>query len=73
MAGYHLESAMNAVHVFRTPNAMPRYYKNKIFVCPAYRKCLHLLQLEHERRNPTPPISQWEHEKLLNKLQRKFK
>lgn len=71
MAGYHRETGSGTVNVFQTPNAMPRYYRTKIFYCPAYRKCLHLLALMHSAKHPTK-ISKAQHDRLLTKLQRKF-
>jgi len=59
--------------VSNTPNAMPRYYRDKIFESIFAKKLVQWKKLNATLDKPTPPPTAWDHEKLLNKLNRKHR
>lgn len=73
MKHWHNARSDGVVYVFNTPNAMPRYYKDKIFGGDRYMKrIIQVNALAYTAKNPQR-VSEMEHEILFNKLNRKNK
>lgn len=72
---HHITSSQPVVYNFDTPNGMPRYYRDKIFTNRYQKRLMHLNAMEHSANQPggDRPPTEWEHELLMNKLNRKNK
>lgn len=69
--GFHKARSDSVIYDFSTPNAMPRYYKDKIY--NIHQKQLVILKArEYSEQNPKP-ICYVEHDKLFEKLKRKHR
>lgn len=73
MKHFHLARGDAVVYDFQTPNAMPRYYKDKIFTNRYMKKLVHLKALQYTVDNPAPRPTEWEHEQLVKKLNKKHR
>lgn len=69
---FHRARSDSVVYVFDSPNAMPRYYKDKIFTNRYQKRLIQVNALKYSEKHPQK-VSEVEHEILLKKLQRKFK
>lgn len=72
MKHYHRARSDSVVYVFDCPNAMPRYYKDKIYTNPHQKEMVRYKAMEYSFMHPKDscPV---QHERLLKKLQRKMK
>lgn len=69
--GFHKARSDSVVYTFDTPNAMPRYYKDKIY--NVHQRALVVAKaMEYSASNPKT-VCPVEHDKLLKKLQRKHR
>ena len=69
--GFHKARSDSVVYVFDTPNAMPRYYKDKIY--NVHQRALVVAKaIEYSDKNPKP-VCPVEHDRLIKKLQRKHR
>lgn len=68
--GFHRARSDSVVYQFSTPNAMPRYYKDKIYTNPHQKAMVVHKAMQYSFENPTV-ICPVEHEKLFKKLNRK--
>lgn len=69
--GFHKARSDSVVYVFDTPNAMPRYYKDKIY--NVHQRALVVAKaIEYSTLN-SKPICSVEHDKLIKKLNRKHR
>lgn len=71
MGAYHRARCDPVVYDFKVANAMPRYYKEKIFTRGQLR-FIHIRQMKHSMENPQV-ICPVEHDLLWKKLNRKNK
>lgn len=69
---FHRARGDPVIYDFSTPNAMPRYYKDKIFTNRYQKKLIQKKMLAFSEKHPQRP-SEWEHTLLLKKLNRKNK
>lgn len=69
---FHLARSDATVNVLGSVNAMPRYYKDKIFRNRYSKKQIHVSALEYTKAHPQKP-TQWDHDQLQTKLNRKMK
>lgn len=72
MLQFHLARSDATVNVLGTLNAMPRYYKDKIFKNRYSKKQIHVAALEYTSKHPQK-VDQWQHDQLQTKLNRKMK
>ena len=69
--GFHKARSDSVIYVFDTPNAMPRYYKDKIY--NVHQRALVVAKaIEYSNNNPKK-ICPVEHDRLWKKLNRKNK
>lgn len=71
MGDYHRARSDVCIWDFKTPNAMPRFYMDKIF-SPGQRRYLHMKRMKHSLDNPQV-VCPVEHDRLWKKLNRKNK
>lgn len=69
---FHLARSDGTVNVLGTINAMPRYYKDKIFIYPCQKVLMHIKALKYAAAHPQKP-TQLQHDMLVQKLNRKNK
>lgn len=69
---FHRARSDSVVYVFDSPNAMPRYYKDKIYTNPHQKAMVVAKAVEYSEKNPQT-ICAIEHDRLLKKLQRKHR
>lgn len=69
--GFHKARSDSVVYVFDTPNAMPRYYKDKMY--NVHQRALVVAKAqEYSDKNPKT-VCPVEHDKLMKKLNRKHR
>lgn len=69
---WHRARSDSVVYVNEMANAMPRYYKDKIFLNRYAKKIIQVNALAYTKKHPHK-ISEWEHQRLFDKLNRKNK
>lgn len=70
-AGFHKARSDSVIYQFSTPNAMPRYYKDKIY--NVHQRALVVAKaIEYSSKN-SKPVCAVEHDKLHIKLNRKHR
>lgn len=69
---FHRARSDSVVYQFKTPNAMPRYYKDKIYTNPHQKAMVKLKAMAYSDENPKV-VCPVEHDQLLKKLQRKHR
>lgn len=70
--GFHRARSDSVVYQFSTPNAMPRFYKDKIYTNPHQKAMVVYKAMKYSNENPKI-ICPVEHEKLFKKLTRKHR
>lgn len=70
--GFHRARSDSVIYVFDCPNAMPRYYKDKIYTNPHQKEMVRHKAMEYSYKHPVEscPI---QHARLLKKLNRKHR
>lgn len=70
--GFHRARSDSVIYVFDCPNAMPRYYKDKIYTNPHQKELVRYKAVKYSTEHPVEscPI---QHERLLKKLNRKMR
>lgn len=71
-AGFHRARSDSVVYQFSTPNAMPRYYKDKIYTNPHQKAMVVFNAMQFSYEN-SKPVCSVEHDKLYKKLTRKHR
>lgn len=71
-AGFHKARSDSVVYQFSTPNAMPRYYKDKIYT-NVHQKALVVAKAIEYSTKHAKPICSVEHDRLYEKLTRKHR
>lgn len=69
--GFHKARSDSVVYQFSTPNAMPRYYKDKIY--NVHQRALVVAKAVEYSNQNSKPVCPVEHEKLMKKLNRKHR
>ena len=69
--GFHKARSDSVVWDFNTPSAMPRYYKDNIY--NVHQRALVVAKAKEFSANNPKPVCPVEHDRLLKKLQRKFR
>jgi len=67
---WHRARSDSVVYKFDTPNAMPRYYKDKIYTNPHQKEMVRFKAMKYSEKHPSEPCV-IQHDRLLKKLNRK--
>lgn len=69
--GFHKARSDSVIYQFSTPNAMPRYYRDKIY--NVHQRALVVEKAIRYSELHSKPICAVEHDKLMKKLNRKHR
>lgn len=70
MIKHHRARCDSVIYMFDSPNAMPRYYKDKIFTNRYQKKLVQLKALAYTEQNPSK-VTPSDEKRLMKKLNRK--
>lgn len=70
---FHRARSDDVIYVFNTPNAMPRYYRDKMITNRYQKRLIQVNKLQYTKDKNLPRPTQMEHDRLMKKLNRKNK